>query len=362
VKLAILSSTPLNPVEGSGTFVGIRALAGGLERLGHEVRIRPLRFRSGFHTLDRYLYNLGVLRTPPTDVDLVIGVDLDGFLWSWGRSVPLVVSLKGIIADELRNERGWVRVLLRVQAGWERQNCARADLVVVTSEYQAAVARTEYGVDRGRLAVVPEGIDLGAWRTGLAGAARRSRTGLVVLSVARMYPRKRLEDLLEAAAILRYRPPELRVRIVGSGPEWARLCARHRDLGLADTVAMVGDVSPEQLLEEYANADIFCLPSVQEGFGIVFLEAMAAQLPIVACRAAAVPEVVRDGETGLLVAPRTPGALAGALRVLIEHPERARALGAAGARRCARFDLIQVAKTFLEAVESHIGLAAGACR
>ena len=68
---------------------------------------------------------------------------------------------------------------------------------------------------------------------------------------------------------------------------------------------------------EYVSADCFCLPSVQEGFGIVFLEAMAAGLPVVACRAAAVPEVVRDGETGVLVPPRDPEALAGALGGLL---------------------------------------------
>jgi len=87
----------------------------------------------------------------------------------------------------------------------------------------------------------------------------------------------------------------------------------HGALGLGETVALLGDVSSERLAEEYVNASAFCLPSVQEGFGIVFLEAMAAELPVVACRIAAIPEVVLDGTTGLLVAPRDPGALAEAL-------------------------------------------------
>jgi phosphatidyl-myo-inositol dimannoside synthase len=76
--------------------------------------VRPLRWRTGFHTLDRWLYNAGVALSPPRDADLVLGIDLDGFLWARRRRLPFVASLKGIIADELKNERGWVRRLLAV--------------------------------------------------------------------------------------------------------------------------------------------------------------------------------------------------------------------------------------------------------
>jgi phosphatidylinositol alpha-1,6-mannosyltransferase len=302
------------------------------------------------------------VRHPPSSADLVVGIDLDGFRWARRRRVPFVVSLKGIIADELRNERGWVRLLLGLQARWERVNCARADLVVVTSRYQAGVAEAEYGVSPRRLAVVPEPIDLEAWRAGLAGARHRPRTGPTVLSVARMYARKRMGDLLEAAALLREGIPDLKVRIAGKGPEWDALRAQRATLGLTDTVSLLGDISPADLFEAYANADVFCLPSVQEGFGIVFLEAMVAGLPIVACRAAAVPEVVLDGHTGLLAAPRDPAALAGALRALIADPARARALGRAGARRAGQFGLVPVARTFLDAVRSHVGPRQGGDR
>jgi glycosyltransferase involved in cell wall biosynthesis len=116
----------------------------------------------------------------------VLGVDLDGFMWARRRALPFVASLKGIIADELRNERGWVRTLLSVQARWERRNVERADLVVVTSRYSAEVARREYGVPVERLAVVPEPIDLEVWDDQFWRAPRRPGNGPVVLSVARM--------------------------------------------------------------------------------------------------------------------------------------------------------------------------------
>ena len=314
--------------------------------------MRPLGRRTGFHTLDRWLYNAGVALSPPRGADLVVGFDLDGFLWARRRSVPFVASLKGIVADELKTERGWVRVLLGVQARWEGMNARRADLVVVTSRYQAEVAAREYGVPASRLAIVPEPIDLPRWDEDFARAPRRSGRGPTVLSVARMYPRKRLGDLLRAAALLRARVPGAQVRIVGNGPEREMLDRLHGELALADAAVLLGDVSRAALAEEYANADCFCLPSVQEGFGIVFLEAMAAGLPVVACRAAAIPEVVLDGRTGVLVPPRDPRALADALASLLADPARARALGAEGARGVAEFTPERVAQRFLDAVHS----------
>jgi glycosyltransferase involved in cell wall biosynthesis len=331
--------------------VSVDGLARGLRALGHDVGLRPLRLRSGFHTLDRYIYNAGVAWAPP-HADLALGVDLDGFLWARQRGVPFVASLKGIIADELRNERGWVRVLLRVQARWERLNTRRADLVMVPSHYSAAVARALYGVPPARLAVVPEPIDLVGWDARFADAPRRAGRGPVVLAVARLYPRKRIGDLLRAAALLRDRVPRLQVRVVGRGPEWDAARRLHAELGLGDAVALLGDVSRRQLAEEYTSADCFCLPSVQEGFGVALLEAMAAGLPVVACRAAAIPEVVLDGQTGVLVEARSPRALADALEGLLRHPEVRQEMGKAGRRRVVEFTPERVAGRFLAAVES----------
>src|SRR2546427_3833617 len=146
------------------------------------------RSRTTFHTLDRWLYNVGVLLSPP-EADVIVGVDLDGFLWARSRRRPFVVMLKGIIADELRNERGLVRTLLRVQAHWERLNTGRADRVVVPSRYSASVAGEVYGVPPEKLAVVPEPIDLAEWRRRFARADRRPGSPTTAPSGARGYPR-----------------------------------------------------------------------------------------------------------------------------------------------------------------------------
>jgi glycosyltransferase involved in cell wall biosynthesis len=353
MRFAVLSSTPASPTEGSGTFVALDGLIRGLTRLGHHVHFRRLGSRTGFHTLDRWLYNAGVVLRPPR-ADVVLGVDLDGFLWAGGRrrDVPFVVALKGIIADELRNEHGWVRTLLGVQAGWERRNVHRADRVVVPSRYSAGVAAELYRLPPARIAVVPEPIDLAEWRRRFAAAERRVWSGPTVLAVARMYPRKRLDDLLRAADLLRRRIPDVQVRIVGDGPERDRLGRLHAELGLRNVVALLGEVSRAELSVEYVSADCFCLPTTQEGFGLVFAEAMAAGLPVVACRAAAVPEIVDDGRTGVLVTPRRPDELAAAMEtVLMDHGLR-KELADHARQRVEAYDLDPVARAFMEVLPS----------
>jgi phosphatidyl-myo-inositol dimannoside synthase len=350
VRLALLTSTPPTATEGSGTFVALDGLRRGLGDLGHDVALRTLTFRTRFHTLDRWLFNAMVALTPP-EADVVVGVDLDGFLWARRRGRrPFVVALKGIIADELVNERGHVRRLLEIQAGWERENCAHADRVIVPSQYSAGVAVAAYAVPAEKIAVVPEPIDLRVWRELFVAAKARPAARPTVLTVARMYPRKHLDDLIIAAARLRTRIAALQVRIVGDGPESARLRALVARHGLGDTVVFLGQVARSTLAVEYGRAHCFCLPSVQEGFGIVFAEAMAAGLPIVACRAAAVPEVVADGRAGLLVAPRSPDAVATALETLLTDGRLRREMGEEGRRRVEAFDLVPVAQSFLEAL------------
>ena len=109
----------------------------------------------------------------------------------------------------------------------------------------------------------------------------------------------------------------------------------------------LGDISQADLAAEYTGADLFCLPSVQEGFGIVFLEAMAAGKPIVAARASAVPEVVTQG---LLVDPDNGEALAAGIEHLHHDSDLRRRLGEGGLARVEQFDAPRVAARFAEEV------------
>jgi len=205
----------------------------------------------------------------------------------------------------------------------------------------------EYGAEGERIRVVPEPIALARWETALAAARPEPRPGPVVLCVAHLYPRKQVATLVRAMTLLS--APAL-LRVVGTGPELSKLQALARDLGVADRVSFLGHVPFSELVAEYRAADVFCLPSVQEGFGIVFLEAMAAGLPVVGCQAASVPEVVPDWECGLLVPPRDVPALAFAPDRLLSDRSERRRLGAAGRRHVVRYDAPRVARQFLEAI------------
>jgi glycosyltransferase involved in cell wall biosynthesis len=233
---------------------------------------------------------------------------------------------------------------MAVQARCEALHVRRAALVMTTSRYAAERLEHLYGIPRPG-SIVPELIDLEAWQQLLArNPAPRPDGRFRVLSVCRFYPRKRLQLLLRAAAQLRSRIPELEVRIAGNGPEEPRLKRLWNELKLGSTVVWLGDVSQKTLAAEYNRADVFCLPSVQEGFGIVFLEAMAAGKPIVAARAAAVPEVVRHG---LLVEPGNEEALGEALEKLYSDSSLRDCLACRGREWVRQFDAPCVAERFL---------------
>ncbi len=348
MRIAFLTSTPLDFVRGSGTYAGISALARGLERMGVEVALFAPRRHFPVYTLERLWFNETLGRGRFHSFDAVVGFDMDGFRIAGRTGVPHVAAIKGVIADEMRYERGATRWTMALQAACERKHARRAATVLTTSAYAAGRIRELYGVEA---RVVPELIDLDWWRELHARYPAAPEPGkFVVLTVCRLYPRKRIVVLLEAAAKLRR--PGLEVRVVGRGPEEARLRALAERLDLGGTVHWLGDVSQPELARQYQACNVFCLPSVQEGFGIVFLEAMAAGRPVVAARAAAAPEVVTEG---VLVEPENPNALAEALAALREDPERRREIGKAGQRLVEHYDLPRVAGLLLAEIRKISG-------
>jgi len=172
-----------------------------------------------------------------------------------------------------------------------------------------------------------------------------------ILTVGRQYPRKNTATLIRALDRVTERVPDARLRVVGGGPELPGLRRLARDSGLEDRVEFPGSLpTMEEVRREYARADCFCLPTLQEGFGIVFLEAMSAGLPVVAGRAGSVPEVVSDGEAGLLVNARDPGAVAEALVAVLTDRSLARRMGEAGVARAAEFTPTRTAEGVLKVI------------
>ena len=349
MKFRFLTSTPRDITRGSGTYVGISVLANALRQLGHTVDIESPTRHFPVFTAERLWYNRRLRASGA--YDCTVGFDMDGYRIAAGAPGVLhVASLKGVIADEVRFESGLTRFTMSVQARCERLHVHRAARVLVTSRYSGECAQRLYGLERPPT-VVPELIDLAAWRRHLAdspAAQSLAHSGrFTVLYVGRFYRRKRVGLLLEAAAAMRGAIPSLEIRIVGDGPcnaAWREQAGR---LHLENTVTWLGDVSRAGLAAEYNRCDVFCLPSVQEGFGIVLLEAMAAGKPIVAARAAAIPEVAPQAT---LVEPESAESLAAGILTLHDAPQARAAQSAQGLVWVEQFDAPAVARRFVEAV------------
>ncbi len=332
MRIRFLTSTPLDIRRGSGTYVGIHVLARAIEELGHQVRFETPHRKWPNYTLQRLAFNRGLKAS--NEFDVTVGFDMDGYRIA--EAPGHVASLKGVIADEVRFERGLTRLTMRVQARCERLHCRRASRVLVTSAYSAARAVEFYRLEQ-KPAIVPEPIELSAWRRLLSENPPRRNPRFTLLYVGRFYRRKRVDLLLRAVA----RCQDVELRIVGNGPCNAAWRTLARDLQVDRAVTWLGDVSRAQLAAEYNRADAFCLPSVQEGFGIVLLEAMAAGKPIVAARAAAIPEVAPHA---VLVAPDN-------LEALVVGIERVRTAAAAQPEWLDQFDAPRVAARFLEEIK-----------
>jgi glycosyltransferase involved in cell wall biosynthesis len=158
--------------------------------------------------------------------------------------------------------------------------------------------------------------------------------GRVVLTVGRWAANERYkgaDDLIEAIAQLQASMPELHLVAVGGGDDLPRLRKLASDRGISDHVSYFEDLSREQLAACYAHCDVFALPSAGEGFGLVFLEAMAFEKPVLGADSGGIPDLIEDGVNGLLIPPRDQRRLIEALGSLLRDPALRARLGRQGA-------------------------------
>jgi glycosyltransferase involved in cell wall biosynthesis len=162
------------------------------------------------------------------------------------------------------------------------------------------------------------------------------RSPLRLLSVGRLAPEKGHAILLEAVAEVTRRDVAVQLEIVGGGERLDSLERVAAELGIADRVEFAGQVGQHEIQERYAAADVFCLSSLGEGLPVALMEAMASELPVIASRIHGIPELVVEGENGLLVSPGRPDALADAIEALAGAPELCRRMGRVGREKVMR--------------------------
>lgn len=219
---------------------------------------------------------------------------------------------------------------------------ARARFVATVSEYtRSYVQRQARARDRAKVVRIPNGID----RCRFAPRSAEPTGVPLLLCVARLVAKKGVATLIRACAMLAERGVDVRCQVIGDGPLRASLARLVRDLGLTGRVRLRGALDQRAVHRAYGDAAVFVLPCQiaadgdRDALPVAILEAMSVGVPVVTTPVAGIPEVVRDGDTGLLVAPASPQALADAVeRLLGDRSLRMRLI--TGARRVAdEFDL-----------------------
>lgn len=373
MRILIVSNTyPPADISGVGSLVYEMAHRLGGE--GHEVRVLTrqapaddpyavsvgAKGKGGFVVFCGLRYLWQTLRER---YDLIHVHESDGafVVWLWwlakrlgrpsGRA-KLVATLQVSYDEERRNVRpvkadgqvvsrpSWDEHLFyakaKIQSSFGRFISAKADAVVAPSRVTLGELEADYGV-KGRREVIHNGIAIDSTLGRALRLAAETRPDEperpTVLYVGRLRTRKAVAVLMLAMRLLRDSIPDVRLLIVGDGEQVVPLGRLREQFQLKGTVQFAGKIDRDRLAAYYQAADVYCLPSIYEGFPLAILEAMAAGLPVVATRVSGNPEAVVHGETGLLVEKESAEELAEALRSLLQDIPGARAMGERGRRR-----------------------------
>ena len=251
---------------------------------------------------------------------------------------PLVTTLHHPITVDRQlalshSTNPWQRVTTRRWFGFLRMQVRvsrELPRIITVSESSKTDIAAQMGVESSRMTVVPVGVDHTVFRP---QADVRPVPGRLMVTSSSDVPMKGLVPLLEAVAKLRTER-DIELVVIGSPRPDGRVARAIERLGLAPIVRCVTGISDEELARNYGRAQVAVVPSLYEGFSLPAIEAMACGVPVVATTGGALPEVVgTDGETGLLVPPNDPGALAGAIGRLLDDPALRTTLGEAGRQR-----------------------------
>ncbi|MFD0202760.1 MULTISPECIES: glycosyltransferase family 4 protein [Saccharothrix] len=292
----------------------------------------------------------GTLMLPTPDVvrrasDILRGARCDA-VW-FGAAAPLALmtsrlraaGASRVVASTHGHEVGWSMLPGARQA--LRRIGSDADVVTFVSRY----TRSRFAAAFGPLAALehlPSGVDTSVFAPSASAREEiRARYGLgerpVVVCVSRLVPRKGQDVLVRALPEIRRQVPDAALLLVGGGPYRGTVERLAASVGVSEHVVLTGSVPWEELPAHYNAGDVFAMPCRTrgrgldvEGLGIVYLEASATGLPVVAGRSGGAPETVRDGVTGRVVDGREVTEVANAVAALLADPDTAAKMGAAG--------------------------------
>jgi glycosyltransferase involved in cell wall biosynthesis len=189
----------------------------------------------------------------------------------------------------------------------------RADVIQPISHFLADWARS-LGY-KGRVEVIPNGVDVKKFESNIP---HTPHDGTVLITTSRLVKKNGIGDVIDSLKSL---PESVSFQIIGTGPLENSLKAKVRNLKLENRVKFRGFINQNEIPKYLHEADIFIRPSLSEGMGNSFIEAMAAGLPVIATAVGGIVDFIRDSKTGLLTIPQNPEAIAGTISFLISHQD-----------------------------------------
>ena len=301
--------------------------------------------------LDNWFFNRSLSKKASAiDADVYEAHNVSGYgfpktLKKQGIKKPFVHTIHGVLADEYEQalKSGYQTFRSRIAnqfmhrlAKLEEETAKNATLIVTISKYSLEKIKNYYDVDEAKVRIVPNGVDVEKFKPIEDQAAVKRQLGLgtapCVLFVGSLIPRKGLPFLAEAAKKIVKEYRETKFVIVGDGPLKNQLVSNLETANLQGNFMFLGNVKEDVLPALYNCADVFALPSIQEGQGIVLLEAQASGKPVVAFDVGGVNEAVRNTETGLLVRRGSSDELADALLKLLGDKALRESMGVNGRR------------------------------
>jgi len=233
-----------------------------------------------------------------------------------------------------------------------REKVANSAFISTISQYaRSQIMLASDPEDWPKIEICRLGVDTGVFRP---GPERAEPAVFRVICVGRLAPVKAQRILIQACARLVSSGWQLQLHLVGSGPDYASLQQFVESCGMRENIVFEGPRNQDEVIALYRNADVFALASFGEGVPVVLMEAMAMEIPCVATWVNGIPELIRDREEGLLVAPSDVEGLSRAIEWLLENPDLRRRLGQAGRRRILRdYDLQKNSAVLAEAFREH---------
>ena len=364
MRVAMLSSESLHSISSGGLGVHVTELAAGLQRRGHDVHVitRRMQEQKSYDCIDGVHYHRVDHGSNENDVNAV-----DSLCKAIANRFQEVTSMIGKF--ELVHAHDWLTAgaMKYVMDGFgtpgvltmhsteygrdgnvfydgfarqvrdtERAGCHTATVVIAVSQFLADELRRFYQVPNAKIHAVPNGVSYDAFDGFINSDEIKGRYGIAasaptIFALGRMTVQKGMDMLVEAVPMVLASYPEARFVILGEGPEKQAVVRRAQEIGAAGAIVFLNSLPRWQIVDLMRACDIFVVPSRNEPFGIVVLEAWAAGKPVVATLAGGPREFIGHDVNGFLV-DANPGGLAHGIGSLLANHDHGRSLGANGRR------------------------------